>query len=89
MRKLGFADKFEKLVTECICDPTYPILVNGSLTEWFQANLGLRQGDPLSPYLFIIGTEVLTRLIKREQSRGRLTRLPYDNSEQHLADLFC
>jgi len=37
--------------------------------------MGLHQGDPLSPYLFILGVEVLTRMIKREQSKGKQGKL--------------
>jgi len=37
--------------------------------------MGLHQGDPLLPYLFILGVEVLTRMIKREQRKGKQGKL--------------
>ena len=64
MVKFGFAEKFIELIMGCIFRPSFAILVNGSPTCWFHSTMGLRQGDPLPPYLFVLGSEVLTRIIK-------------------------
>jgi len=51
------------------------VLVNGSPCRPFQMQRGLRQGDPLSPYLFILMTEVLNCLISKAVQHGLLSGL--------------
>ena len=49
----------------CVSTASFSILVNGSPARFFRNSRGLRQGDPLSPYLFVIGMEAFSRLLKR------------------------
>ena len=46
------------------------VIVNGHLSEWFYLQRGCRQGDPLSPYLFILCAEILAALIRNQRTNG-------------------
>jgi hypothetical protein len=70
MKKLGFAHRWIKMVMKCVTSVRYRIKVNGVYSEPFRPHRGLRQGDPLSPYLFILCAEGLSSLIKRAEEKG-------------------
>jgi exonuclease III len=71
MVKMGFADGWLKWMRACIFDSSMSILVNGSPTKDFKVGKGLRQGDPLSPFLFLIVAEGLAGMMKRAVALGK------------------
>ncbi|RVW32756.1 hypothetical protein CK203_086353 [Vitis vinifera] len=60
-------------IWSCISTAKFSVLVNGELAGFFPSSKGLRQGDPLSPYLFIMGMEVLSAFIRRAVEGGCIT----------------
>ena len=70
--KLGFHEDWVALLMECITTVSYSILVNGEPKGLFRPSKGLRQGDPLSPYLFIFCTEGLNAILKEAASKGEI-----------------
>ncbi|KAA3489698.1 putative Transposon TX1 [Gossypium australe] len=72
MSKLGFADGFIDFIICCIKSVQYSILINGEEGLSFRSTRGLRQGDPLSPYLFLFCGEGLSVLMRLACQEGKI-----------------
>ena len=72
MQKMGFGEKWAGWISWCISTASFSVLINGLPTGFFQSTRGLRQGDPLSPYLFVLGMEALSCLINKAVRGGFL-----------------
>ncbi|XP_059301858.1 uncharacterized protein LOC132053773 [Lycium ferocissimum] len=76
LRKMGFAEHFINLIRSLIGNNWYSVLLNGQATGFFHSTRGVKQGDPLSPALFLLSTEVLSRalnvLFEDDQFIGRI-----------------
>jgi hypothetical protein len=61
---MSFMVLWNKWTKECVCTTTTSVLVNGSPTDEFPLEPGLRQGDPLSPFLFLVVAQGLNVLMQ-------------------------
>ena len=75
LTKMGFDYHWIQLMMECISSVQYRVLLNGQPKGHIIPQRGLRQGDPLSPYLFIMCTEALVANIKKAKRNKQLTGL--------------
>lgn len=69
LTKLGFSARWVKWVMLCVSSISYSIILNGCPRDYIIPSRGLRQGDPLSPYLFILCAEGLSTLIAKKESK--------------------
>jgi hypothetical protein len=86
---LGFSHSWNHLIEQCLSTTSFSVLIDGSPHGKFSPSRGLRQGDPLSPFLFILGSEVLSRLINREEVAGSFmeSRFPVIALLSHTSSL--
>lgn len=72
MRKMGFGERWIGLIMVCVRTITYSILVNREPKGLICPTKGIRQGDPLSPFLFILCSKGLHGLIKQAAREGEI-----------------
>ncbi|KAJ0469537.1 putative RNA-directed DNA polymerase [Helianthus annuus] len=85
--QMGFPMKWRLWVKGILQSTRSSILVNGSPTFEFQCQKGLRQGDPLSPFLFLIVMEALSCLIAKACSLGEFEGISLSNEGPMLSHM--
>ncbi|XP_048493141.1 uncharacterized protein LOC104908756 [Beta vulgaris subsp. vulgaris] len=70
LEQMGFPDQWREWMKSCVMSASASILVNGSPTQPIKLQRGLRQGDPLSPFLFNLAVEPLNLLMKKGLNLG-------------------
>ncbi|GKV15062.1 hypothetical protein SLEP1_g25863 [Rubroshorea leprosula] len=87
MQKMGFCEKWRLWIQECLRSSLISILVNGSPSRQFNVSRGLRQGDPLSPLLFLIIAEGLNGLVTEAIKNGKLEGVEVGNRSFSISHL--
>jgi len=72
LRRCGFGEKWCTWIAHCVSSVRFSVLINGSPYGFFSSSRGLRQGDPLSPLLFVFVMEALSRMISAAVCGGLL-----------------
>ena len=73
MLKLGFRREWINLIMQCVSIVEYKVRINEEEGERFKPTRGLRQGGPLSPYLFLLCTEGLNALLLHAEENGNIS----------------
>ena len=70
LRKMGFHEIWISIMMMCVTTVSYSVLINGEPKGRIVPSRGLHQGDPISPYLFLLCVEGLSAMIKKGKERG-------------------
>jgi hypothetical protein len=87
METMGFPSHLTNIIMNCVTNVTFSILINGQPSQTFKPQRGLRQGDPLSPYLFILCVNVFSGLITKAQVEKKLHGVKVANGAPEISHL--
>uniref|UniRef100_A0A251U4I0 Putative RNA-directed DNA polymerase, eukaryota, Reverse transcriptase zinc-binding domain protein n=1 Tax=Helianthus annuus TaxID=4232 RepID=A0A251U4I0_HELAN len=85
MEQMNFPIRWRRWIMAILRSARQSVLVNGSPTMEFECSRGLRQGDPLSPFLFVIAMEALTGIMKKASSTGLYHGIRCNNMGPNLS----
>ena len=88
MLKMGFHVNWVILMMMCITIVSYSLLINGEPSGKITSSRGIRQGDPISPYLFLLCSEGLHALIENAAQDGLIRGISICRNGPHLTHLF-
>ncbi|GKV50480.1 hypothetical protein SLEP1_g57182 [Rubroshorea leprosula] len=67
---------FRPIACSCVTTPKFSVVFNGNLCGYFSGEKGVRQGDPLSLYIFVVCMEVLSRMLNKAAEEGKFAYHP-------------
>lgn len=88
LRAMGFSTQFQDIVYRSICNIWYKVNVNGFLSSNFKLSRGVRQGDLLSPLLFIVAQQVLSYNLSRLETKGAIRPYNLGRNVASISHLF-
>jgi hypothetical protein len=87
LRRCGFGERWCMWIKHCISTVRYSVLINGVPSGFFGSSRGVRQGDPLSPFLFVLVMEAFSRMLGAFISRGLISGFTVGSSEPNRVNV--
>lgn len=87
LQKMGFGAKWIRWIKYCIGTVKFSVLINRSPTGFFSSQRGLRQGDPLSPFLFILAMEGMSSLINTAKAKDWIRGFQVQNRARNNLEI--
>jgi hypothetical protein len=88
MLKMGFNISWVSMIMECVRTVSYSVLINGEPRGFFHPTRGLRQGDPISPYFFLLCAEGLNALLVKTAMSKSIQGISISRGGPKLTHLF-
>ena len=88
MRKMGFVDRWIRLIMMCVNSVSYSMMLNGEQCGFFTGSRGIFQGDSLSPYLFLLCAKGLSFLLAKAAKERSILGVATSRGGPRLTNLF-
>ncbi|KAF7841604.1 putative RNA-directed DNA polymerase [Senna tora] len=87
MTKMAFPHKVIQVIIQCVTTVSYSLMLNGQQAGNFQPQRGIRQGDPLSPYLFLLCSNILSCMLHKEERINKLQGIQFGRRGPRISHL--
>ena len=87
LNRVGFDTQWITMIMRCVTSARFSVRFNGGLSRGFVPSRGLRQGDPLSPYLFLLCVEGFSVLLKRAQEENSIKGVSFGSTGPNVTHL--